>query len=603
MKAQTYPTQLPNRLWCAFLIIGLSSLIYLPTIRYNFVWDDLTLIVKNPSLDTKNPLPLFGKSFPVLESSGEWQRNPYYRPLITLSFWIDYQFWGKNPSGYHLTNILLNTLAGVLVAYLLTKLFSSFWLVLIGGLLFTLHPMHIESVAFIAGRTDILMTLFIFLSFLALLRYNNRPTVTLLLIILLTFAFALLSKESAILFPLLVLFCPEKSQKRKETPNNRLLFISLVAISLLYLFVRWLVLKGYFPRWERVSSIQRILLVLNALGRAVFLSLVPFTHRLVYSGPREFAKIGWLTFVGIASFGLLLGLSLSRSLKLPLRTGSAFFLFFTLPSCNWFPPGVSYFAERLLYLPTFGLVLAWVYLLRLNMKNRRRFILIISFSIFYLLLWAWDIIQRMPVWRNNLTLYQTMVKEAPSSPDAYDNLGITLKESGDIEGAIAAHRRALILNPNHAPAHNNLGSALLEAGKLNEAITEYQKALALAPDFALAHNNLGVALQLAGNIPEAEARFRQAIALKPDLSLAHNNLGEILLARGRLDSAITKFRQAIKNQPDNVLAHYNLGVALKRLGRLTEAEFEFLKTLELMPDFRPAQNSLKEIEEEKLKLK
>jgi Flp pilus assembly protein TadD len=590
------------------LAAGLAGLVYLPTLKYDFVWDDKTLIQENPDLDVRNPVELMGRSFAVVQASGEWQRNQYYRPLVSLSLWSDKRLWGLNPFGYHLTNVLLNVLAAVLVALLLSRMLP-FFPALLGGLAFALHPMHVESVAFVAGRTDILMTVFLSVAALALVRYRNRPTRGLLAVTVLGFTAALFAKEAAILFPLVALLYLGWPLKRERTGKRGhdaescplLIVVILAVVALVYLVVRASVLKGYVPRWEDVTLTQRLLLVVNAFGRYAFLAVVPFLHRVIYPGPAQFAAFGWPTLFGIAAFGALLWLAVRFKGSLP-GLGSAWFVAFMLPACNWFPPGVSYLAERLLYLPTAGMVIAVVALgsakgthFRAVSPTRPLVRAIGLLVAIYVAAMALNTILRLPVWRDNPALYRAAVREAPDSPDAHDNLGIELKNAGDVQGAIREHRQAVALQPDHASAHNNLGSALFEAGDAQGALREYREAVRLAPDFALAHNNLGVALQQANDLKGAEAEYRQALKLQPGLALAHNNLGEILMSRVKLDSAQAEFRQALASQPDYVLAHFNLGVVQERQGRFDDAEREYRAALQKMPDFQPAQDGLRRI--------
>jgi Flp pilus assembly protein TadD len=604
----------------AFLAVGLACLIYLPTLRYDFVWDDKTLIQENPDLNRANPLTLFSRSFAVLPTSGHWQSNQYYRPLVSLSLWVDHRFWGLNPHGYHLTNVALNLAACLLLTWLLLRLFTSFWPArsasgpaLLGGLVFALHPTHVESVAFIAGRTDIIMTIFLLIAALALIRYGRRPSWRLVVLMVLTFAAALLSKEAAILFPLIALLYLNRAPRRERPSIRRIILPGLLAlVAVIYLLVRAAVLKGYVPPWEDVTVTQRTLLVLNAFGRYLVLSFFPFGHRAIYPGPSQFALLGWPTIAAIFASILFLGLAV-RFRNTLINLGSAWYVLFLLPVCNWFPPGVSFLAERLLYLPIIGLIIVVTGLAlrlqtnhqgtkaprtknqELGTKKSGPARLLAGAIALYLVAFGTDAIHRLPVWQNNLTLYRAAVREAPDSPDAHDNLGVVLRESGDLPEAVREHRQAVALKPDHGGARNNLGSALLESGDLNGALTEYREAVRLVPDFALARNNLGVALQQAGNLKDAEQEYRQALRLQPDMALAHNNLGEIMLARNRLDSALLEFRHATAAKPDYALAHYNLGLAYQRLGRMSEAEQAWRTALRIMPDFRPARDALERL--------
>ncbi|MBM3315010.1 hypothetical protein FJY71_04105, partial [candidate division WOR-3 bacterium] len=158
------------------LAVGLAGTVYLPTLRYDFVWDDIALVVENPDLKLASPLPLFGRSFMQHQSRQELRPDKYYRPLVVASLWFDARVWGPRPFGFHLTNLVLNTAAALLAVLLLLRLFPGrFWPPLLAGLGFALHPAHVESVTFVSGRTDILAAVFVLSALLLLLSWRDRP--------------------------------------------------------------------------------------------------------------------------------------------------------------------------------------------------------------------------------------------------------------------------------------------------------------------------------------------------------------------------------------------------------------------------------------------
>jgi len=576
-------------LWLVPAIVGLGSLLYLPTVRYGFVWDDTTLILQNRDLDVANPLVLFGRSFAVLQPSGDWQRNQYYRPLVTLSLWADKQVWGTSPAGFHLTNVLLNAAVTLLVGLLLVRMLPSFWPAFLGSLAFLLHPAHVEAVAFVSGRTDVLMAFFVVSALLGLVRYRSGASAWWSALVVAAYAAALLCKETALLLPLVAWLYLAASPRCSRSRILSLL-LALAGVALLYLAARLVVLAGYVPHWAGVDLGQRVLLVVNSIGRYAFLSVVPFFHRLVYTGPEQFARPGWPTLVGLGASAGMAVLAI-RQRRAVAGFGALCFLAFILPVCDWFPPGVSYLAERLLYLPVLGVVLVVLDgSRRLRTKGLRRTAVVLAGL--YCIAMGWDTLRRMPVWQSQRKLFETMVAEAPDSPSAHDNLGALRRDSGDIEGAIREHRRAVELDPSHATAHSNLGNALLEAGRLDEARAEYERSVELAPDFALGHNNLGVVLQLLRDSAKAESEFHRAKELQRSLALARNNLGEIYLSRGQLDSAAAEFRAAQASQPDYALAYLNLGFVMERRDMVDSAAAEYEAALRLQPGLTPAREGL-----------
>lgn len=574
------------------LVVALSSLLYLPTLSYDFVWDDLTVIRDNADLDVRNPLVLLGRSFALKNLRDVESRNQYYRPLVTMSFWLDKRIWGLKPVGFHLSNLLLNMLNCLLFPLLLWHLFSSVPLALLGGLAFSLHPMHVESVSFTAGRTDILMAMFLFISLLVLLRLRRQPGWLLLLVVLASYLLALLSKETAIVFPVLVVVLLGWRFWHGRNGNRYSLLLGLmVLVTIGYLVLRAGVLKGYVPPWGPVTVSERLMLIVNAFGRYALYAVVPFFHRIIYPGPGQFAVFGWPTVTAVVAASVF-GWLLLRFRRGPVAIGIVWYLLFILPVLNWFPPGISYLAERLLYLPVAGLIIA---LLALSRLRRLPTIPTTVAVLVYLGGMAIDGALRMPVWRNNRTLYETMVREEPESADARYNLGNALRAAGDLNGAIREFRRALALRPNDPETHHNLALALIDSGNVSGAIAHLQEAVRLVPNYAIAHRNLGDAYVRAGAFEQAAGEYRKAIALQPDMAAAHNNLGKVFTNLGLLDSAEVAFRRAITYQPNSALFHCNLGQVLLAQGQLKEAEAAYQEALRLQPDYAPAREGIRAI--------
>jgi protein O-mannosyl-transferase len=620
----------PARLWILIVVLLLAGAVYVPTLKYGFVWDDRALIVENKDLDTANPRAFFGQSFTHFWARQGLVPNGYYRPLVITSFWLDRKLFGAGPMAFHLPNVLWNAGTGLLVALLLIELIGGFWPGMLGGLIFALHPMHVESVAFVSDRTDLMMTAFLLLAFLAIVRYRKRPATSWLVATVLFYGLSLLCKEAAILFPVLVFMVLNRRpgiQNPESRIRNRVLLGLLVGTAAVYLIARSLVLKGASAGWGDITIVKRVLLVVNAFGRYVFLSFIPFWHRLTYPDLTRFASFGWPTVVGTISLVGLVWL-IWRYRTSPRGVGAAWFLLIMLPASDFFPPGPSYLSERLLYLPTAGIVIAAVAFLHLVRRPLLRRVIGIA-TVVLAIAMGGNVLARLPVWKDEVALHTTMVRENPTDGPAHSNLARSLKEtgdltaalpeyrraaelqpqssdvqfdlgealkaSGDLKGAATAYRKAATLNPKSADLQTTLGNILIELGDNQGSVAAYRQTAVLDPGKPMAHNNLGVALQQAGDAAGAEVEFRQALSLQPDLALALNNLGEIVLARNRLDSAEQLFRHAVSAQPGYTLAHYNLGLVLQRTGRVAEAESEYRRALELMPGFTDAQERLKEI--------
>jgi len=581
--------------------ICLLAAVYLPTLRYGFVWDDEQLVTANPRLVTGKPLEFFGQDFmPALHGASPVR---YYRPLSVLSLWLDRQVWGLNPFGFHLTNVLLNAVVLALLGLALSTSFKpqaaslqseiqnpepkiASGLVLLGVALFGLHPAHVESVAFVSGRTDVLAAIFVLLSILALLRFRTTGRWYWLGCSSAAFLAALASKESVVLLPVLFLGAWDTMSRRLGTRNKSMSrvagyvprpvpqrrtgasFAGLAATAGAFVAVRTLVIGS--PLLPAQEPGPWLMLVLNAVGRYVQLTIFPFAHRLVYADQSAFAAFGWPTVVGALALAGLVFLAMRFRHGL-VGFGAAWFLVFLLPAANLFLTGASFLSERFLYLPLAGVVFGvsgfWflvsdfrsIRILRLCALG----VLGVIFAAF-----AAGTLLRMPVWQNQGTLFRTMVREAPESAEAHNNLGgYSFKTEKNYPAAEAEFRRALELRPGLVTAHNNLGDALRKRGEVAGAEEEYRAAIALDPDYAEAQGNLGIVMALTGRPDSAFDRFVRARALNPNLAPAHINIGTAFMQRGELDSALVSFWTAVRLEPSRPESYLNLSRLYSSLGK------------------------------------
>jgi protein O-mannosyl-transferase len=580
----------PRQAFLAAGIVALAGLLYLPTLRYDFVWDDRGLITENRDLLAPAPFGFFGQSFTHWWANQGRIPHQYYRPLVISSFWLDRKLWGLRPFGFHLTSVLLNCGVGVLVVLVLAEMLASFWPVLLGGLAFALHPTHVESVAFVADRTDLMMTLFVLFAFLALLRYRRRPTTTILVLTAVPFAAALLCKETAILFPVLA-FLVLLPELRQPARRRRALVLvgAMAAVVVAYLAARAAALTGTPPSWGEVGPGMRFMLAVNAFGRYALLAVVPFDRRIRFTDPRAVAAFGWPTLAAVVAFAGLAWMVV-RLRRRPAGAGSLWFFLFILPACNLVPPGPSYLSQRMLYLPTVGAVLVSAALAM--MLRRGRHVLAVL-AVLYIGVMGLSAARSLPVWRNELSLDTTIIAQSPDDRQARFDLVRVLQESADWQGAAREVRRGLALVPGDTSAWVLLGDVLAQEGDFSGAAEAYRRALGLDPSAAMVHNNLGAVLNQIGDPGDAEEEYRQALKLQPDLAMAHNNLGQFMALRGRQDSAVVEFRRALESQPDNTRARFNLGVALQALGRTEEARVAFQQVLGQDPGFPGAAERLR----------
>ncbi len=582
----------PRQVLLAAGIVALAGLLYLPTLRYDFVWDDRGLIAENRDLLAPAPFEFFGQSFTHWWANQGRIPHQYYRPLVVSSFWLDQRLWGLRPLGFHLTNVLLNCGVGVLVVLVLAELLAAFWPVLLGGLAFALHPTHVESVAFVSDRTDLMMALFVLSAFLALLRYRRRPAAGMFILTMLSFAAALFCKETAALFPVLAFFVLLPELRQPDRRGRALVLVGAMAgVVVAYLVARAAALTGTPPSWGEVGPGMRFMLAVNAFGRYAFVSVVPFDRRIRFTDPQAVAAFGWPTVAAVVALAGLAWMVV-RFRRQPAGAGSLWFFLFILPACNLVPPGPSYFSQRMLYLPTAGVVLTSA-ALAMQLRRGRKALAVVA--ALYIGLMGLSAVRSMPVWKNELSLDTTIMAQSPEDRQARFDLVRVLQERADWQGAAREVRRGLALAPGDTSAWILLGDVLAQEGDFGGAAAAYRRALGLDPNAAMVHNNLGAVLNQVGDPRDAEEEYRQALRLQPDLAMARNNLGQLLALRGKQDSALAEFRQALQTQPDNARARFNLGVALQALGRTEEARAAFEQVLRQDPSFPGAADRLRSI--------
>jgi protein O-mannosyl-transferase len=583
----------PRQALLAVGAVALLGLLYLPTLRYDFVWDDRELIVQNQDLQASTPFRFFGQSYTHWPAThGAVSPNAYYRPLVMSSFWLDRSLWNMRPSGFHLTNVLLNCTCCALVALVLAELLASFWPALLGGLAFALHTAHVESVAFVSGRTDLMMMLFVLLAFLALLRFRRRPTGAWFGLTIVPFAVALLCKETALLFPALAWYAvlPELQQPARRR-RFALLLGAMVAVLAVYLAIRTAVLTGRGPGWGEIGPGMRFMLAVNSFGHYALMSLAPFDRHISYPDPRALASFGWPTIAAVAALAGLTWATV-RYRGTPVGIGAVWFALSILPACDLLPPGQSYVSQRMLYLPTFGTVLAAA-ALGASLRHSRR--ALAAFAALYAGVMGFAALRSMPVWRSPVALMTTIVSQFPNDAKARFEFGRNLMDAGDWHGAARELRECVKLAPADTAAWVTLGDLLYQQNDFAGAAEAYRGALRVSPGTAVLHNGLGDALLQTKDLRGAESEFRQALALQPDMEMARGNLGAVLVLLDRHDSAVVELRQALQSSPDDFRARYNLGIALAALGRTEEARTAFQQVLEQNPGFGRAAERLRSL--------
>lgn len=625
------------------VLVALASVIqYLPTLRFDFVWDDTQLITDNQLLARTSPLAIFGRGF----WAGSPQPAPgsalaYYRPLTTLSFWLDLTIAGRSPWFFHLINVMLAAAASVLVTLIIWELLHSGVWAALGGLVFACHPSHVEAVAFISARTDLLVTVFAATAGFSLLRSLRKHNPGWWAVVLGGYALALLSKETALLFPVLIALAPILCRTRYPR-FYWLLFTSSLLIAGLYMLVRRHALGATIGTALEPLSLHQLINIANTFGLYIRMFIWPFDHRAKFPLDPTLHHLSYhmaYTLVFLVSVPLA---ALRRRFWVALW-GYIWAICFLLPVINIVPIGPQA-AERLLFLPSAGLAVILAVLLCRSLASRHwlRMTTAAALSI-VIALFAVDTVVRSRIWRSNLTLFGAMVREAPRAPSAYAglaqamagtnpdsairlynralyydqgylpaniNLGILYAQRGDYRRAVHQLRLADMLQPNSAMIQHNLGLTWLGAADLDSALAAFDRAVELEPTAAKPYLGRSIALSLLGRIPEAELDLRTALSLDStalaDLQtfartlcgqtghrlgspLGLNRLGTLLAAAGDTTLAETCYLRALELDSTWVPALFNEAVIAAIRGDTVTARTLAARGLRLRPDLTSLQ--------------
>lgn len=518
-------------------------------------------------------------------------------PATRLSHMLDSQLFGQRGGLHHLTSVWWHALACVLLFAFLVRATHARWPSAWVAFVFALHPLHVESVAWVAERKDVLCAFFWFLALWTYVRYAERPNRGRYALVLLCFCLGLMSKPMIVTLPFLLLVLDAWPLRRfsRAAAIEKIPMFAIAAVSAAATFLVQQSNGGV----KEVARLPLGLRMENALVSCALYCLKtiwPSGLAVFYPYPAGFPW--WMVAAAGLAIVIVTALALRWFRSAPyLAAGWIWFLVTLAPVIGLVQVGAQARADRYMYVPMAGLaiMLAWgaADLARRWPAATRP---IVAVAITTCLAAAAVSAAQIQYWRNSETLFQHALDVTTDNYLAEHNLGSYLLAAGRLSEAVPHLEAALRIRPESAPSRSDLASALAQTpGRLPEAIIQYQAALRLLPDSAILHHNLASALaKFPERLPEAIAEYQAALRIRPDYAEAHNNLGLVLAAiPGRLPEAIAEYRAALRVQPDYAEAHYNLGVALsKTSGGLAEAAAEFESSLRLNPDSAEAHNNL-----------
>ena len=546
------------------LLFGLVAWTFLPAVHNEFInYDDDVYVTGNAHIQG-------GLSLSTVEWAFKSMHASNWHPLTWLSHAADCEFYGLNPQGHHLTSVLLHAINAVLLFLALRRLTGAGWRSLFVAVVFGLHPLRVESVAWVAERKDVLSTMFGLLALLMYANYAERartknPKCKVSYgLTLLFFAFSLMSKPMLVTLPFVLLLLD-------YWPLNRFRHES-----------SWKLVREKAPFFLLMAASCAVTFVAQKRGGAMALMAgTPFGASLenaLVSYGRYLGKLFWPENLAVyypvvdhwpmqivlLSSALLLGVSVAsiaaRRSHPYVVTGWFWFLGTLVPVIGLVAVGEQSMADRYTYVPLVGV----------------------------LILVAWGAEEMTRRWR-----YQTFSLSAASVVVIVACIVLTRQNLGYWRTSETLFRHVIAVTGDNYSAHCNLGNALMGQGRTEEALSEFQTAAKLKPDSSENHCNVGVALANLNRLDEAIGEFQYAARLNPDNGLAHHDLGMALERKDQLDQATREYEEAIRLMPDYAPAHNSLGVALAKKGRLDKALTQFQAAVRLDPTFQPAQDNLK----------
>ena len=561
--------------WLCALIFLATLVVYIPALNGELLWDDAGHV-------TRPDLQSFSGLGRIWFEVGATQQ---YYPVLHSAFWLAHRLWGDATFGYHLINVLLHATSACLFAAILRKLaVPGAWL---AAFLFALHPVCVESVAWIAEQKNTLSTAFGLGTVLAYLRFDESRRGGDYARAAALFALALLTKTvTATLAPALLVILwwrrgsPASGAGRLEWRRDALPLAPWFAFGgALGLFTAWFEKTQIGASGSDFSFglVERGLLA----GRVVwfYLGKLLWPAELIFIYPRWTVDVTalWQWLFPLGALALVAALWFTRRrglLAAVLIFGVS--LFPVLGFVNVFPFVFSFVADHFQYLACLGLLAP----IAAGLVRLPRVVPVVLLAVLAVLTW-----RQSGIYRNVLVLYETTLAKNPACWMAHNNLGMALADAGHVHEAIFHLEQALKLRPNFPEAENNLGYDLTVLGRPQDAIAHHERALKLQPNFAEAHNNLGFALATLGRTAEAMGHFSEALRQKPNLPVAHFNFGLALANSGRTTEAIAQFTEAVRLKPDYHEAEVNWGIGLVLTNRVAEALPHIERALELNPDY------------------
>jgi tetratricopeptide (TPR) repeat protein len=573
------------------VLAAITFAVFGQTLHYEFInYDDDDYVYENPVVSGGITIKGIVWAFTRAHFAN-------WHPLTWLSHELDCQLYGLNPGGHHLTSVLLHIATVIALFLVLRQMTGALWRSAFVAAVFAIHPLRVESVAWVAERKDVLSGLFFMLTLGAYVRYARHPwSLARYGLVVLLFAMGLMCKPMLVTLPVVLMlldYWPLRRVEPRKLSRLAMEKLPLLALSGIFCVVTFLAQHEAIQSTDSISLSLRfanaLVTCMVYLGQMVY----PAGLAVLYPYPHN-GLLEWEVMLAVILLAGVSAVALWKRRTQPwMLTGWLWYLVMLLPVAGIVQVGFQAHADRYTYLPQIGICLAltwWAAELGLKWMAPRAAIGVVMTVVIGALMVCARI--QTAYWKNNETLWTHAIDCTKNNASAHLSLGTDLLAKGKVDEAIAEYQKSLQIRPTFAYAHLDLGNAFFKKGKMDEAAIQFQQALQINPAFTEARNNLGNVLFHMGRRDEAIAQFQQALQITPDDAATHNNFGDALRQEGKLDEAISHFEQALQARPDFAEAHYNFGIALRQKGKLDEAIAQYRRALEIKVDYEEACNNL-----------
>lgn len=572
-------------IWAMVFIIALTWISFLPSLRNGFTnWDDPHMVVSNTMIRSLSPENIVG----VFSSF----HYAHYHPLVVLSFAVEYAIAGLDPMPYHLTNLLLHTINALLVFWLVRALNGNLVVSSVTALLFAIHPLRVESVAWVTERKDVLYSMFFLSAMVVYVRYVQTRYLRHFFLVLLLFLLALLSKSMAVTLPFVLLLL-DYYLGRKFERGVFLEKIPMLGLSLLFAF---LILYASYPARSHLEgalfNLDNVFVAAHGVLFYLYKVVNPSSLSALYPYPVKYGEMLPMEYLlAPIPVAVLIGFALfsMRNTKI-LAFGFFFFLLTLLPVSQLARIGGVIAADRFVYLPLIGIFFligeavdfALRKLQQYGQDGMARGVRGVVFAgILALAFLTW---KRVQVWENSVTLWTDVLEQYPGVPVAYDHRGLGYADRRMYREALDDYNRGIALTEDDWRLYFHRGTLLKDAGEPKLAVADFTTALALYPSHAESYYYRGLSYHQLGQLEDALSDYSQAISLNRSVPEFFTNRGVVYSQKNELIKAVQDFSSALALFPKDGETFFNRGLAYALLGRSDEALADFSSATNYQPE-------------------